>query len=161
MTSFDAVIALGSNMGDKAANIAHALDLLGGGGEIRVIARSSLYRTRPWGVTDQDWFVNACAGVETELGANDLLGRCQAVEREMGRVRALKWGPRLIDLDIIVHGQGAVATPELVLPHPRAAERAFVLVPLADFAPDLQIGGARVRDLLARVDRSGVERLPS
>ncbi|MCB1507119.1 MAG: 2-amino-4-hydroxy-6-hydroxymethyldihydropteridine diphosphokinase [Hyphomicrobiaceae bacterium] len=155
--NFDAIVALGANIGDKRANIARALELLCAQGDISILARSRDFKTPPWGITDQPWFVNACASVRTELGARALLERCLDVERKLGRVRAQKWGPRIIDLDVLVHLDGAVNEPDLVLPHPRITERAFVLAPLADVAPDLELNGKTVAEWLAVTDQSGVE----
>lgn len=157
----DALIGLGSNMGDKAGNIARAIELLTAGGEVRPVARSRLYRTPPWGKTDQDWFVNACIGVATSLSPHELLGRCQAVENELGRVRAERWGPRVIDVDLLVYRDVRLEHPDLVIPHPRIAERAFVLAPLAEIAPGLVIGGRTVAERLAEIDRAGVEVIES
>ena len=159
MTAFDSIIALGSNIGDKRRNIAAALRELRREGDIEVVARSRDFRTPPWGITDQDWFVNACAGVTTELGPHALLDRCLAVERRLGRERAEKWGPRIIDLDLLVYRREEIADDRLVLPHPRIRERAFVLAPLADIAPDLLISGKPVRMWLAEIDVTGVEPL--
>ena len=153
----DALIGLGSNLGDKSANIERAVALLTAGDEVRLIARSRLYRTPPWGKTDQDWFVNACIGVATRLAPHELLTRCQAVERDLGRIRGERWGPRVIDVDVLAYRDVALAEPDLVIPHPRMAERAFVLAPLADIAPDLVIGGRTVAERLAEIDRAGVE----
>lgn len=154
---FDAIVALGSNIGDIRANMARALDLLEAAGDVRVVRRSRDFKTPPWGKTDQPWFANACAGVATGLGPAALLGRCLEVERRLGRIRVEKWGPRVIDLDVLVHRQGVVDEPDLVLPHPRITERAFVLAPLADIAPDLVLDGLSVAEWLARADRRGVE----
>lgn len=154
---FDAVISLGSNIGDKAGNIARAITLLTEGGVVELAARSSDYRTPPWGNTEQDWFVNACITVRTGLGAHDLLVRCQHVEAEMKRVREVHWGPRVIDLDVIWFRGEAIDEPDLIVPHPRTLERAFVLVPLAEIAPDLVISGRSVSAHLARIERTGVE----
>lgn len=154
---FDAIVALGSNIGDIRANMTRALDLLCERGDVRVVARSRDFKTPPWGITDQPWFANACAGVATPLGARELLARCLGVEQRMGRVRAEKWGPRVIDLDVLVHREGAVGNADLVLPHPRITERAFVLAPLADIAPGLVLDGRTVEDWLGRVDTDGVE----
>lgn len=153
----DAVVALGSNIGDTRANVAQALEFLCADGSIRLVSRSRDFMTPPWGITDQPWFVNACAGVATALGPHALLQRCLDVERRMGRVREQKWGPRVIDLDVLVHAAGPVSAPELELPHPRITERAFVLAPLADVAPGLVLDGRPVADWLARIDRTGVE----
>jgi 2-amino-4-hydroxy-6-hydroxymethyldihydropteridine diphosphokinase len=157
---YDAILALGSNVGDKAANLARAIAELTAGRDIRVVRRSRDYRTPPWGKTDQDWFLNACIAVETSLTPHALLDRCREVERVMGRVRAERWGPRIIDVDILVFGDVTSADAGLTIPHPRIAERAFVLVPLAEIAPDLEIGGRPVRDLLADVDTAGVTPAP-
>jgi 2-amino-4-hydroxy-6-hydroxymethyldihydropteridine diphosphokinase len=153
---FDAIVALGSNLGDKAGRIAEAIALLTEAGDIRLVARSRNFRTAPWGKTDQDWFVNACIAVATELSARDLLARCQAVEKRMGRVRDERWGPRVIDLDVLVYRDLTSDEAELTLPHPRITERAFVLAPLAEVAPELCIKGRTVTDWLAALDCSDV-----
>lgn len=155
--SFDAVIALGSNIGDKFGNLSHATDLLEGHVEIDVVARSRLYRTAAWGVEDQDWFLNACVGIRTPLQPAALLDVCQTIETDMGRKRLQRWGPRIIDLDILVHGDHVLDQPELTIPHPRITERAFVLAPLNDIAPDLVIKGKSVSDWLDDIDRGGVD----
>ena len=155
-TNWDAIIALGSNVGDMVANIDNAIEALLGEGDVHLVARSKNYRTPPWGVTDQDWFVNACVSVATDLSARELLARCQKVEKEVGRVRTKRWGPRVIDLDILVCRDEAINTADLVVPHPRITERAFVLVPLADVEPLHLISGKRVRDWLDSIDRTGV-----
>lgn len=108
-------------------------------------------------MTDQDWFANACVAVKTELSPRALLDRCLAVEREMGRARAEKWGPRVIDLDLLAYRNETVADADLILPHPRITERAFVLAPLADIAPDLVLNGKTVKDWLSAIDKEGVE----
>lgn len=152
----DAIIALGSNIGDKHTNIADAIRLLTRDGDIRLIARSRDFRTPPWGKTDQDWFVNACIGVATQLAPRALLKRCLATERQMGRERTEKWGPRIIDLDVLHMDGVALAEDDLVLPHPRITERAFVLAPLADIAPDLVLAGKTVAEWLSSIDCTGV-----
>jgi len=154
---FDAVISLGSNIGDKAGNIARAIALLTSDGAVALVRRSGDYRTPPWGNTEQDWFVNACITIATDLGARALLNRCQAVEEEMKRVRKVHWGPRIIDLDVIWYRDEAIAEPDYVVPHPRTLERAFVLVPLAEIAPDLVISGRSVASYLSNIERAGVE----
>jgi len=156
---FDCIIALGSNLGDKLANIDTAIDLLTREGDVRLMRRSRNFATEPWGKTDQDWFVNACIAVATALSARDLLARCQEIERRMGRVPTEKWGPRIIDLDLLVYGESAIREPDLVLPHPHIGERAFVLAPLMDIAPDLAIRDHRVRELYAAIDAGGVKPL--
>jgi 2-amino-4-hydroxy-6-hydroxymethyldihydropteridine diphosphokinase len=153
---YDAIVALGSNIGDTRANMARAFDLLCADGAVQVVTRSRDFKTPPWGITDQPWFANACASVRTGLGAHALLERCLAVERQLGRVRAQKWGPRIIDLDVLVHRDGAIVEHDLELPHPRITERAFVLAPLADVDPDLVLNGKTIWQWLALVDTSGV-----
>ena len=153
----EAYLGLGSNLGDKRAMLTGALARLDATPGIRVTARSRFYRTPPWGDTNQDWFLNAAAALDTTLSPADLLAACLQVERQLGRVRERKWGPRSIDIDVLAYGQEAVDDPDLVLPHPFVLERAFVLKPLADIAPDLVIGGTSVRDALARLDQTGIE----
>lgn len=154
--TYDALIGLGSNVGDKAGNIARAIALLTGDGKVRLVARSRDYRSAAWGKTDQDWFVNACIAVATALGPHDLLARCQAVEAAMGRVRLERWGPRVIDVDVLTYREVASSDPVLSLPHPLITERAFVLAPLAEIAPDEVVRGKTVRSWLAGTDRSDV-----
>ena len=146
--AFDCIVALGSNLGDKAANIDRAIALLTETGDVRLLARSRDYATEPWGKTDQDWFVNAAIAVATQLSPRELLVRCKDIERRMGRVATEKWGPRIIDLDLLVYRDREVNDADLVLPHPHIGARAFVLAPLMDIAPDLVIGGIeRTRDV--------------
>ncbi|MXQ13892.1 2-amino-4-hydroxy-6-hydroxymethyldihydropteridine diphosphokinase [Microvirga makkahensis] len=152
-------LSLGSNLGNKRDNIAKALAALDQGGA-RIVACSADYRTEPWGSIDQDWFVNACAVAETDLTPGDLLALCLRVERELGRVREVRWGPRVIDIDIITYDDLQVGTPTLTLPHPYVAERAFVLLPLAEIAPELNVGGRSVADMLANVSANGIAKLP-
>ena len=155
----DAILGLGSNVGDKAGNIDAAIAALTKAGDVRVVARSHTYRTKAWGKTDQDWFANACISVATDLSPRALLVRCQEVERDLGRVRTEHWGPRVIDIDILFYRDQAIREPDLVVPHPLIGARAFVLAPLLDVNPDAMIGHERARDLLARLpDRADVVR---
>ncbi len=130
-----AYIGLGSNMGDRAGACRRALELLSRAG--RVTAVSSLYCTEPVGYKEQDEFINAVAAVETELSPQDLLAACQTIENELGRVRLVRWGPRSVDLDILLYGSSVVKTPDLLVPHPRLSLRGFVLVPLCEIAPQV------------------------
>jgi 2-amino-4-hydroxy-6-hydroxymethyldihydropteridine diphosphokinase len=156
MKDFDAALGLGSNVGDKQTNIARAIALLTGKGDIALVRRSRDYRSAPWGVADQDWFVNACVTVATKLSARDLLARCQEVENVMGRVRRQKWGPRLIDVDVLSYRDATIAEPDLMVPHPLIGARGFVLVPLLEIAPELKIGGESLAAHLARIDARDV-----
>ena len=157
--TFDCIVALGSNLGDKAANIDRAIALLTETGDVRLLSRSRYYATEPWGKTDQDWFVNAAIGVATELGPRELLVRCKEIERRMGRVETERWGPRVIDLDLLAYRDVTLSDPDLILPHPHIGARAFVLAPLMDIAPDLVVGGRSVRELYAAIDAAGVRAL--
>ena len=158
----EALIALGGNVGDVRDTFRNALAMLCNGAGVSLIARSRSYLTPPWGVKDQPPFINCCAAVETALSPHELLTRVQEVERDFGRDRTSerRWGPRPLDIDIVAYDDVAVNDPDLTLPHPRLFERAFVLVPLADIAADRVIAGIRVKDALARVDATGIERLP-
>jgi 2-amino-4-hydroxy-6-hydroxymethyldihydropteridine diphosphokinase len=157
-----ALIALGGNLGDVRSTFDRTVTLLCDGTAVRLTARSSEYRTPPWGVTDQPPFMNAVIAVSTALTPHDLLARALSVERMLGRDRSheLRWGPRIIDIDLLVYDDLVLRDPDLTLPHPHLFERAFVLVPLAEIAPDRVIGGIRVRDALARVETGGIEQLP-
>ncbi len=150
-------IGLGGNLGDPAAAMTAALHMLENNERISVLAVSSLYRTPPWGKTDQPDFLNACAVLGTSLGARALLDECLGLERKLKRVRGERWGPRLIDIDILEHSDGPVHEPGLIVPHPRLGERAFVLVPLAEIAGDLEIAGKTVKQLANDTDRRGLE----
>jgi 2-amino-4-hydroxy-6-hydroxymethyldihydropteridine diphosphokinase len=129
-------IGIGSNVGDAPANVRGAFERLGTLGT--VAARSSLYRTKAWGVTDQPDFWNAAALLETELSPRELMRELQALEREMGRVVTYRWGPRVIDLDILAYDDLAIDEPDLVIPHARLRERAFALAPLAEIDPSFE-----------------------
>jgi 2-amino-4-hydroxy-6-hydroxymethyldihydropteridine diphosphokinase len=157
----EALLALGGNVGDVRATLDRAVAQLCEGVEVRLLSRSSDYRTPPWGMTDQPPFVNLCIAVATTLSPQMLFARAQDIERELGRDRAheRRWGPRPVDIDLLAYDDLVLATPELTLPHPRLFERGFVLVPLNEIAPDRLIAGIRVRDALAKVDQTGIERL--
>ncbi len=157
----EALIALGGNVGDVRATLDRAIAMLCDSEAVRLLARSSDYRTPPWGETDQPAFVNLCISVATSLTPRELLSRAQAVERTLGRDRTLeqRWGPRTCDIDLIAYDDLSLSEPDLTLPHPRLFERAFVLVPLAEIAPDRVIAGRRVRDALSSLDTTGIERL--
>jgi 2-amino-4-hydroxy-6-hydroxymethyldihydropteridine diphosphokinase len=158
----EVLIALGGNVGDVRDTLREALAMLGRGPNVKVIGRSPSYLTPAWGVKDQPPFINCCAAIETTLSPHDLLKRVQEVERAFGRDRAneRRWGPRKLDIDIVAYDDLTVNEPDLILPHPRLFERAFVLVPLADIAADRVIAGVSVKDALAKVDATGIERLP-
>jgi 2-amino-4-hydroxy-6-hydroxymethyldihydropteridine diphosphokinase len=151
------VLALGGNVGDKDLSLRRALRAIAGEPGIELTAVSRLYRTAPWGKTDQDWFVNACALGLTRLAPEALLERIKALEVELGRAPAVRWGPRVIDIDLIAYDDIAFKTERLTLPHPELFNRAFVLVPLAEIAADLVIAGVKVSDAAAALRAQAAE----
>ncbi|WP_027364255.1 2-amino-4-hydroxy-6-hydroxymethyldihydropteridine diphosphokinase [Desulfotruncus alcoholivorax] len=144
-------IGLGSNMGDARANIREALKLLVNTRGISVVSSAPLYRTAPVGYTDQDHFINTVAEIYTTLSPRSLLDNLQDIENRLGRVRLIRWGPRTIDLDLLLYGDESIHEPGLEVPHPRMHQRAFVVVPLADLCPDLLVNGERVDELARRL----------
>jgi len=151
-------LGLGANLGDPAANLRRAVESLAQAG-LRFEALSSLYRTTPWGVTDQPDFINACALAYTALAPLALLDLVQATEKALGRRRTRRWGPRAIDIDLLLYGDAKWRDERLILPHPGVLERAFVLLPLAEIAPDFVVGGVRLADAAEKIDPTGVARL--
>ncbi len=152
-----AALGLGGNIGDAKASIARALRLLDERADCDVVAVSRLYRTPPWGKTDQAWFFNACAAVSTRLSPEELLDAGLSIEREMKRERLERWGPRTIDIDVLIYDDIRQSGGRLEIPHPRMTARGFVLMPLADFAPDLPIEGRSVAHWLEHADTGGIE----
>lgn len=152
-----AFVALGGNLGDTHATLRQALDALALLPRTRLLAHSRFYRTPPWGVLDQPSFLNAAAMLETGLSPHELLDALLEIERAAGRVReGERWGPRTLDLDLLHMDGVRLNDDRLALPHPRIAERAFVLLPLAELAPQLELPGqGRVDELLDAVDTSG------
>jgi 2-amino-4-hydroxy-6-hydroxymethyldihydropteridine diphosphokinase len=137
--STTAFLALGSNLGDRIASLEDALRRLNATDGVAVAAVSHAYETEPWGVTDQPAFANAVARVETDLAAAELLAACKRIEAEMGRESGLRYGPRPIDLDVLLFGGERIDTQNLVVPHPRLLERDFVVTPLLEIAPDVEL----------------------
>lgn len=151
-----AYVALGSNLDHPRAQIQRGFDAMAALPRTTLAARSPSFRTPPWGVIDQPDFVNAAARLETLLSPRELLHALRTIEVEAGRVREQRNGPRTLDLDLLLYGDRLIDEPGLVVPHPRLHERAFVLLPLAELAPDLVVPGrGRVADLLAHVNASG------
>ena len=156
-----AFIGLGSNLDDPSAQVVRAFVEIEAIEATRLTRRSSLYRSAPWGFIDQPGFVNAVAEIETRLPPRALLQALLSIEHAHGRDRrGERWGPRTLDLDVLAYADWRIDEPGLVVPHPRIAQRAFVLMPLAEIAADFAIAGAGVvHELLARVDRDGCERI--
>jgi 2-amino-4-hydroxy-6-hydroxymethyldihydropteridine diphosphokinase len=155
-----AYVGLGSNLDDPAAQLRRAFDELAALDGVHGLRRSRLFRTPPWGRLDQPHFVNAVAELDTTLSPRPLLDRLQALEARFGRARRERWGPRVLDLDLLLHGDAVLDEDGLHVPHPRLHERAFVLVPLAELAPGLVVPGrGAVSSLLAGVDATGIEAL--
>jgi 2-amino-4-hydroxy-6-hydroxymethyldihydropteridine diphosphokinase len=152
-----AALGLGGNIGDPMMAMAGALQALDARKDCRVVSVSRLYLTPPWGKTDQADFFNCCALVETELHPEELLDLCLALEREMKRVRSERWGPRTLDIDILAYGDLEQKTPALELPHPRMTERAFVMLPLADIAPQMMINGRKAESWAGSLNSTGIK----
>jgi 2-amino-4-hydroxy-6-hydroxymethyldihydropteridine diphosphokinase len=148
-------VGLGSNLGDRAGLLNQALTELAELGEVDAV--SSVYATEPWGDTDQPGFLNLCCRLLTELAPQALLRQTQAIEQRLGRRPSRRWGPRLIDIDLLTYDDLQLDTAELTLPHPHLTERSFVLVPLIELAPTLHIPGqfGSVTDLLTRLENTG------
>lgn len=156
-------LSLGSNVGDRATNIARALEDLSRRG-VRITRESSMYETEPVEFREQDWFLNSVAEAETDLSPPELMNAILAVERTLGRERRIPKGPRIIDIDILLYGEEVIRTPEVEIPHPRMAARRFVLVPLAEIAPDAMhpvLQKTATQLLTQTSDRSAVDRVTS
>lgn len=157
-----AFVGLGGNLGDAVATLRSAVQALAGLPETRLLKASSLYRTPAWGLEQQADFINGVALLETRLQARRLLEALLSVERDFGRERGgeLRWGPRTLDLDLLLYGDAVIGEPGLQVPHPHLHERAFALVPLLEIAPDILIPGqGPARDALSSLDTSAIESL--
>jgi 2-amino-4-hydroxy-6-hydroxymethyldihydropteridine diphosphokinase len=157
----DVLIALGGNVGDVRATFQKAIGNICGMTQASLTARSSDYATPPWGDEHQARFINACIAIDTSLDPHALLFTLHKIEHKFGRdrTRETRWGPRTLDLDLIAYDDVSIRTPDLTLPHPRLFERAFVLVPLAEIAPDRMIAGRSIKAALAGLPTAGIERL--
>ena len=149
-------LGLGGNVGDPVRSIHAAIAALQARGVVAISAVSSLYRTAPWGGVPQPDYANACAVGTTRLEPLDLLDAVKRLERDLGRVETVRWGPRVIDIDILFYGEASLADERLVLPHKELMRRAFVLTPLAEIAPDRRIGGVRIADAARALADAGV-----
>ncbi len=152
-------LGLGTNLGDRLANLQHAREALPP--EVRVLRASSIYETEPWGYRDQPAFLNQVLEGTTQLSPSALLQYLRAIEIKMGRQSTFRYGPRLVDLDILFYGDQVVDLPGLAIPHPHLAERAFVLVPLAEIAPELRHPASQqtIKEMLAAIETAGVTKI--
>ncbi len=156
----EVALGLGSNLGDRQAHLSGAVRALETWEGVRVTALSSLWETPPWGVEEQPHFLNACVLIETSLSPIEVLDACLAIERDHGRERSLRWGPRTLDMDVLYYDDVEMADDRLILPHPRMLLRSFVLAPLAEIAPDKMVGGATIQENFALVGQeTGMKRL--
>ena len=155
----DVAFGLGGNVGDSAGAVREAFARLAASGLVGDLRLSSLWRTPPWGKTDQAWFVNAVAAGASAAAPRDLLDLALDVERAMGRVREERWGPRIIDVDLLYVGQETIAAPGLTLPHPHMAARGFVIVPLAELRPGRMIVGRSAADRARDFSGEGMQRI--
>lgn len=154
-----AFLGLGGNLGDPMQSMGAALRGVDADAATAIVAVSSVYRTPPWGKTDQPDFLNCAAEVATSLSPRELLQLCLSTEQMLKRVRLERWGPRIVDLDVLVYGDEAISEPGLAIPHPRMLERAFVMVPLAEIAPDLLLSGSTAAEHAAALDSAGITKL--
>ena len=152
-----AYLGLGSNIGDKKNYLHRALQLLNQENKIKISKCSSFYETEPWGYTDQDVFMNIVAEIETQLTASELLQKCQKVEQELDRVREFKWGPRTMDIDILLYNDEMIETDKLKIPHPYLLERDFTVLPLAEIAPNLVINNTSIKQWATKFDEKAMK----
>lgn len=155
----EAFLGLGSNLGDRAAMLRAAVTALDATHGVRVTRISSLYETPPWGPVPQGPYLNACIAIETSLSPREVLDLGLAIERDHGRERAVRWGPRTLDIDLLLYGNEAIDEDGLIVPHPRMAERAFVLVPLAEIAPELVVAGRAIPDILTEIETDEIRKI--
>lgn len=163
MTAQRAFLSVGSNLGDPLRNCCRGIDELCLDGEVRLVARSPFYRTQPVDYLDQDWFVNAAVLVETALTAFELLDKTQNIQLRMGRKSdGIRFGPRVLDLDLIFYGDSVIHTPHLVVPHPRMHKRRFVLLPICDIDPSVvhPVLGQTVREMLEQLPADSQDMIP-
>ena len=155
----DVAFGLGGNVGDSAGAVREAFARLGASGLVSALELSSLWRTPPWGKTDQSWFVNAVSAGASAATPQELLALALGVERAMGRVREERWGPRIIDVDLLYVGEETIAAPGLTLPHPHMAARGFVIAPLAELRPGRLIAGRSAADRARDFAGEGMQRI--
>jgi 2-amino-4-hydroxy-6-hydroxymethyldihydropteridine diphosphokinase len=155
-------LSLGSNLGNKRTNLKRAVTLIGKHPQIKLIAQSSLYETEPVGYREQPYFLNIVIKIETTLSPQRLWQVVQSIEKKMGRKPSLRWGPRLIDIDILLYNNLVLSYPNLEIPHPELEKRAFVLIPLYEIAPGIRLpSGSDLATLIKNLSEQGVRRIGS
>ena len=152
-------LGLGGNVGDVLANLRGAMTILRDDETVKIIAISSIYQTPPWGIKDQPAFLNICVEILTNVMAEDLLKLCNRAEHELKRERIIKWGPRTIDIDILLLEEGAFKSAALEIPHPRITQRAFVLVPLTEIAGERMLNGRTIDEWRTLCDEEGIKKI--
>ena len=152
-----AFLSLGSNMGDRLEYLSKAIDKIAQIQGCNILNKSRVYETEPWGYENQEAFLNLCISIETSLSPYELLESLQTIELELDRVRKIHWGPRTIDIDILLFDDIICEDDKLTIPHPRMRERAFVLIPLYDIEKNLIIDGIKLEDLINKIDRRGIK----
>ena len=152
-----AFLSLGSNMGDRLEYLSKAIDKIAEIQGCNILNKSSVYETEPWGYENQEAFLNLCISIETSLSPYELLESLQKIELELDRVRKIHWGPRTIDIDILLFDDIICEDDKLTIPHPRMRERAFVLIPLYDIEKNLIIDGIKLEDLINKIDTRGIK----
>lgn len=154
-----AYLGIGSNLGDKRRNIENALKLLKEHESIKIINTSSYYETEPVGYTEQDWFLNMVVEIDTSLNPYELLEYCNFIESNLKRKRIIRWGPRTIDVDILLYENFTSNDEKLIIPHPRMCERAFVMIPLYEIAKDIKINGENIKDIVENLKGETIRKL--
>jgi 2-amino-4-hydroxy-6-hydroxymethyldihydropteridine diphosphokinase len=154
-----AYLGLGSNLGDRRQHLADAVRRLHAGPALQVVKVSSVYESSPVGVTAQPDFLNLVVQVATTHAPHELLAECQRIETDLGRVRHERWGPRTIDIDLLLYGDERINDEHLTMPHPRMRERSFALTPLAEVAPGLKLDGKAIGELAAALGEDGLRKL--
>lgn len=152
-----AFLSLGSNMGDRLEYLSKAIDNIAEIQGCNILNKSRVYETEPWGYENQEAFLNLCISIETSLSPYELLESLQTIELELDRVRKIHWGPRTIDIDILLFDDIICEDDKLTIPHPRMSERAFVLIPLYDIEKNLIIDGIKLEDLINKIDTRGIK----
>ncbi|KXZ39739.1 2-amino-4-hydroxy-6-hydroxymethyldihydropteridinediphosphokinase [Alkalithermobacter thermoalcaliphilus JW-YL-7 = DSM 7308] len=150
-------LSIGTNVGDREKNINDAINYISQIEKTQILKISKVYETEPWGYTNQEKFLNICVKINTHLNPYELLDSCQMIEQYLKRERIIRWGPRTIDIDILIYDDIICEDERLTIPHPRMKERAFVLIPLLDIEPNLYVDGKSIKDILSTLNEQGIK----